>query len=369
MNNSYLDNNPNFANNPIKLKDLISKTFTKEELCFLEKKMNDLLDDEEIKKLRSACSEEVKNKIIKYRMEPRLNTIYEELQEKFSSGSKPAKEDLITFFKDKLNLSYDDAKQIAKEYMYNLVSQTPNAFRNACKSIEGTLLKKEITAFSKELSEKKLLTESGWCKFIHAVNCTTDNTINSIADNLGLNKEEKEELLKKNIPDYFIVNDAVSNETDERMKLLTSDLVTLEDKKCFCSKFGISPDTIKKFNVSLFKKVNPTPSNKVKYYELFKLIVLFGMEEAEATKFLEKAERTFVMTLDLAFLTAITKGYEIKPKEPVYVALITYFLSGQVDMKKYYTDCPKFTSPYQFKYIKEAACEEGLIQSPHQLTN
>ncbi len=368
MKNSNYDNNPNFTKDSIALKDLILKTFTQEELLLLEKKMNDLLDDEEIKKLRLACSEEVKSKIIKYRMEPRLNTIYEELQEKFSSGSKPTKEELITFFKDKLNLSYDDAKQIAKEYMYNLVSLTPNAFRNACKSIEETLLKKEITAFSKELSEKKLLNESGWCKFINAVNCTTDKTINSIADNLGLNKEEKEALLKKNIPDYFIVNDAVSNETDERMKLLTSDLITLEDKKHFCSKFGISSDTMKKFNISMFKKVKPTPSIKVKYYELFKLIVLWGMEEVEATEFLEKAERNFVMTLDLAFLTAITVGYKIKPKDPVYVALVTYFLSGQVGMKKYYTECPKFTSPYQFKYVKEAAYGEGLIRSPHQLT-
>ncbi|MBR6619564.1 MAG: hypothetical protein IKK85_04415 [Clostridia bacterium] len=365
------------------VRNLVLKTFSKEELRELEHEINKLLADEKIQRLRFACYNVVKRKI-EERMYFHLAETEEKIQQVFKStapGDKTVKDKIAVILENDLGLAKREAKASAKtrfgsinqgsaeaerlsrEYLINLYSSTKNAEQNANQSLGDVLLQKEFVKFQKELADEKILPSTGWWKFANAVACTLDETVELIAQHLGSTKEEKtalaEEMLGKNISEYFMVNRAISDEVNTRITPLAPDTKDRGIIEEFTEGIDISKDTLKKFNLDLFgERKNPTPEIKVRFYELLKLIALFGMEEKEAREFLAKVNRDFVMTMDLAFLTAITKGYEFVPKEPLYVALITHYLSGYTGKR---TDCPRFANPYSFKYIDNVSYETGLI--------
>jgi len=363
------------------VRNLVLKTFSKEELRELEHKMNTLLADN--KELRFACFNIVKEKI-EERMYSRLAETEEKIQQVLKNsapGDKTVKNKIAAILENDLELAKKDAKtgaktrldsdnqhsaeaeKISREYLLNLYSSTKNAQQNSQKMLGDVLLQKELVKLQKELADKKILSSTGWWKFSNAVVCTLDETVELIAQHLGSTEEEKtaltQEMLCKNISEYFEVNQAISDEVNTRIKPLapdTNDRGIIEE---FTEGIDISKDTLKKFNLDLFgKREISTKEIRVRFYELLKMIALFGMEEKEAREFLAKVNRDFVMTMDLAFLTAITTGYEFVPKDPLYVALITHHLSGFTGKR---TDCPRFVNPYSFKYIDNASYETGLI--------
>lgn len=361
------------------LKKLIENAFTKKQLVELAKSMDQLACDEDIKARRFACRDEV-IRIIEISMKKRLDAVNEKLQKEFSSGKEPTRDELTVFFQENLGLSHDNAYTLAGKYRYNLSAPTENAFINAAEAVKKALLKNEKSAFAKELAKKGLLSESKFSKFINAKYYTSDEKVKLIADELiakGLVDEEwKNKLVSKNIQEHFIMNEAVSDETEKRMtsfiKSEEIEVKTYEAKRDFCTyEVGISLEALKKFNLSMFGRENPTPEETVEHYELLKLIAFFGMEETaenkEASEFLEKAGRSFATGIDLAFLTAITKGYEFMPKKsPLYVALITHYLSEDEDLdleiEIEIAEHQKFKSPYnKMEYITEAAIREGLL--------
>ncbi len=368
------------------VRDLVIKTFSKEELRVLEHDMNKFLADEKIKKMRFACFNVVKREI-EEKMYLRLAEIEKKIQQVLkntSPGDKTVKDKIALIMENDLGLAKRDAKASAKirfdseskvsaeadrlsrEYLLNLYSSTKNAEQNAKKTLEHILLQKELVKFQKELADERILSSTGWWKFVNAVACTLDETVELIAQHLASTEEKKlaltEEMKNKNISEYFKINQAISDEVNTRIKLLapnTNDRGIIED---FAEEIDISKDTLKKFNLDLFgKRKNPTPEIRVRFYELLKLTALFGLEEKEAREFLAKVNRDFVMTMDLAFLTAITTGYEFVPKEPLYIALIIHHLSGYTEKR---TDCPRFANPYSFKYIDRASYETDLVNSP-----
>ncbi len=375
--------------NQITMKNLITEAFNDKQLAFFEQGMNTLLADEDgrIKTIRTACSEAVKDKL-KERLHKKYNSLIEELHEKYSDKI-PDRKELEQIFIARFGLSKDNSKKLAKQFIFNLCAPTDNAFLNAEEAVYNALIKNEISEFGKTIVQKKIASLSTWSRFINAKNAS-DKFVERLADefiaeNLA-DESWKTELVKKNISQVFDMNEAIRKETNERMNPIADmyEVKTFDDIDYFGQNIvGINRDTLKRFNLDIFKTERSLSGKrfeqnnsmtekekdkiKVEFYELLKLIVFFGMEETEekkeASEYLAKAGRGFVTNQDLAFLTAITKGYETeKFKKPVYAALIVYFLSEDPDIK-IDTDPPKINFPYKYDYIYNIAAEEGLIDS------
>ncbi len=353
-----------------RINEIIKKTFSETELAALEHKMNLLLSNRDIRALRFACYKEVQKKIVQ-RMQQRRERTIKALREAVDIRpgvplSDADKEKIEKIIRDNIDLSQDDAERAAKEYIINAFSPTENALKNAFNSVTDVMLEKEITAFSRELDDKKILSKSGWCKFANAINYTGSETLDAIADALGMSKEEKAVLHSKNIPEYFKMNADVSSQTEKYIKRFIPEKITYTKINDFCEECGLSIDALKKFNLSILKRNKNDTSDEVKFFVLLKLIAAFRLEKNEAKSYLKKADRSFIMSMDLAFLTAITTGYRIKPKKPEYVALITHHLSRDIEYSTYYTDCPRFASPYRFTYLDEYALDAGLFDTPSE---
>ncbi len=373
-----------------KLKALTNLTFTEGQLTELEGTMNKHLSDPQKREVRLKCYNYVVEKL-KLRVEDRVEKAAEELEK--SIDSENPREKMIEIFRSKehLNLNKDDATsladnltdreatQTAKEFLFNTVAPTENAAKNACECLKETLMEKEILAFQKELCEGGItdtgeeisFVKSAWWKFANGANYTKNETVEYIADKLGLDKEQKAELLSYNIPENFTPGKAVCDAVAELIGRVNPPITTPDKFRGFCESVDISYDTFQKFNLTTSGKArtSSTATQKIKQYQLFKMIVAFRMGESEAQEFLKKAERSFTMISDLAFLTAITTGYEILEKKhsewrkeggslpcyksydarhPFYVALIMEYLSPRI--RPTYR---KFKNPYNFKYIKE----------------
>lgn len=359
---------------------LINQAFNEDQRRELERKMNDLLSDEKKKLLRLACYEFVKERIM-LRVEKRLNKTKDAMKDAFIPGDKNTFNKMVDILmkEEFLNLNKKDATVLAKEYACNMIAPTENAELNASESLKETLIKKEFVVFQKELCTKdennNFFTKSAWWKFSHGVNYTKDETLKYIAKKLGLDALEEKAFLNLNIPECFAVNETVSKHVNELIRNLEPPITTSDEFLDFCEKVDISYDTWQKFNVNISQKTKTSSKSftpeKIRHYEMLKVIATFRMESVEAENFMAEANRNFAMVMDLAFLTAITTGYEIiqrghntyyetlaqhgiDNKHPFYVALITHYLSsGLLTLVEGYPSYPKFTSPYKFKYIQE----------------
>lgn len=368
----------------------------KYQLIDLEETMNNYLSDETKAKARLKCYNYVVEKL-EPRIEVRLEKSAGELRKAIDSENPREKMTEILRSEDFLNLNKKnatalakklterEATQTAKEFLFNSVAPTENAAKNACEGLKETLMNKEILAFQKELlsgrksetGKAKSFVPSAWWNFVNGANYTTDETIEYIADKLGLDKEQKAELLSFNIPESFTPDKAVCDAVAELIGRVNPPITTPDGFLSFCERVDISYDTFRKFNLTTSGKArtSSTATKKIKQYQLFKMVVAFRMGESEAQEFLKKAERSFTMISDLAFLTAITTGYEIIEKKqsewrknggslpsyksydaghPFYVALIMEYLSpGNLTLVERHTYYRKFQNPYNFKYIKK----------------
>ncbi len=425
-------------------KTLIDAAFNESQKTDLVEEMNKLFYLPKAKKHRKACYKYIESKIIEKNLSDRLEKTSQAIKKLFEENkitdktdSKKVLDEMIEIFRSEeytsLNkdiakgaaeslsekLTKDKAGQTAKQYLFNMCGPTTNAKKNADKCLTAALENEEIKAFVKTLQStpsvnksktkqsssenKSTFSEGTWSKFKNGTDRTTPATLDFIADKLGLSEEERKKAHSLNLPENFIPDEEFIEHLDSYFEALIKARSQKGKKfniEVFCDYNDISSDVLKKINPGLFRKRKTTAeetekkSKPVKYYELLKLVAAFRMDQASAEKFLEKADYYFAMATEIAFLTAITKGYEIieaehnrckeekrkhpcydllkyKAKNSYYVALIIPFLSGEFLYNKD-RKLSKIKSPYNIKYITESGrglFEERLKELEKELQN
>ncbi len=278
----------------------------------IEEELNELLQDEKIRKLRTALVEFVTERL-RERMQVFLKEagFTVEVERSFLAGETDALYTLLEERKDLLGLSQKQMREIRRIGKFNRSA--------AWQHLMDMLLEEEKLRFRKEAG----IAAKVWISFLNHTVLPGEATLEKIRSHLTLTPEQQQEFERRIIRYAFWVEHTLREKVHKLRKqtgLSLSDFLNYAfiGKEAWEAFYPLEDEDFK--------------GKKTSQETLLKLVIGFGLDETGAWDFMDTAKSVFVVRRDLVVLSCI----RCRCTDPIQVQEILEFFAEGRNGERYY---------------------------------